>query len=229
MKIRTSILVISAFVLFVAVVSIADKVASKIEADSEANREYQVKAAFLYNFIKFVDWPAEETADANSPIIIGILGEDPFGDAFVPVKDTHIKSRKVNVERFKSLEELKKDASQAETLLHNQINAIRKCHLLFICSSEKGHLREIIESLKGVPVLTISEMTDFTESGGIIELMMEEGKVCFEINIRVAEKADLKIRSQLLRLAKKVVNENGGGPVSRVDSSRGAVLGMARN
>jgi len=227
MKIRISILVV--LVLSIAIVPIAGKVASNIEADSAANREYQVKAAFLYSFIKFVDWPAEDTVDVNQPIIIGVLGTDPFGNAFEPVKDTHVKGRKVNVERFKSLEDIKKDASQDVSLLRSQTDAIRKCHLLFICSSEKGHLSEIIESLKGASVLTISEMEDFVESRGMIELLMEEGKVRFEVNLSAAEKANLKIRSQLLRLAKKVVNENGSGPVSLGNGSRGAVLGMARN
>jgi len=204
MKIRVSILVVLGFILaFVITPIAAKKVASKIEANSIANREYRVKAAFLYNFVKFVDWPAEETADVSQPIIIGILGADPFGDAFEPAKNAHVKGRKISVERFKSFEEMRKDASQAESLLHNQIDAIRKCHLLFICSSEKWHLEEIIESLKGAPVLTISELDDFAKSGGIIELMMEDGKVRFGVNLRVAEKADLKIRSQLLRLAKK--------------------------
>jgi hypothetical protein len=221
--------VVLGFILAIVIAPIAAKVASKIEADSAANREYQIKAAFLYNFVKFVDWPAEETADVNQPIIIGILGTDPFGDAFEPVKDTHVKGRKVSVERFKSLGELKKDGEQAESELRSQINAIRKCHLLFICSSEKGHLGEIIESLKGMPVLTISELDDFAESGGIIELTMEEEKVRFEINLHVAEKADLKIRSQLLRLAKKVINGGGSSPVSSGRSSKSTVLGMARN
>ena len=202
MKIKTAILVISVFVLSIAVVSIADKVAWKIEADSIANREYRVKAALLYNFVRFVDWPGEKAANIDEPIIIGIIGNDPFGGVFESVKDTYVKGRKVTIERFKSLDELKKDASQAESLLRSQVNAIRKCHLLFICSSEKEHLSEIIESLKGVPVLTISELADFAESGGIIELLMEKGKVRFEINLSVAEKADLKVGSQLLRLAR---------------------------
>ena len=135
MKIRISILMVLAFILSIAVASIADKVASRIEADSVVNREYRVKAAFLYNFARFVDWPGEKAADTDGPIIIGIIGNDPFGGAFESVKDAHVKGRKVAVERFKSFDELKKDDSLAQSLLHSQVNALRKCHLLFICSS----------------------------------------------------------------------------------------------
>jgi hypothetical protein len=177
-------------------------IAMGTQADSQASREYQVKAAFLYNFIKFVDWQGEETADSNEPIIIGIIGKDPFGDAFEPVKDKPVKGRKVIVKWFKGLEELEKLSEK-----QSQIEAIGKCHLLFVCPSEKEKLGEIINLVKDYSVLTVADMQGFLESGGIVNFVIEENKVGFEINIAAAEHAKLKIRSQLLRLAKRVVEK----------------------
>lgn len=178
---------------------------SPMMADSVSNREYQIKAAFLYNFIMFVDWPEEKTSDGNSPIITGIIGKDPFENAFDPIKDKQINDRKVIIKRFKGLEELKK-ADKAE--LDKAIEDIRKCHLLFICRSERGAVKEITDLVKNYGVLTIGDMQGFLESGGgIINFVMEEEKLRFEINVAAAKQAKLKIRSQLLRLAKRVIEE----------------------
>jgi len=182
-------------------------IAAQARADSSSSREYQIKAAFLYNFIKFVDWPQEKVPDSNEPITIGILGKDPFGNAFEPIKDKQVKSRKIVIKRFKNFEELKKSNEKDKTELGREIEALRKCHLLFVCSSEKEILGEIIKALKGSPVLTVGETDDFLEAGGIIKFVIEEKKVRFEINITASKRAKLKIRSQLLRLAKKMVKE----------------------
>ena len=175
--------------------------------DNATEREYQIKAAFIYNFIKFVDWPKEEVAESNEPVIIGIIGKDPFGDAFAPVKDKEDKGRKVLIKRFKPIEELKKSGEKDKSLLEREIESLRKCHLLFICSSEEKSINEIINSVKDHSVLTIGDMQGFLESGGIINFIIEEKKVGFEINVDAAKGAKLKIRSQLLRLAKRIVEE----------------------
>ena len=185
----------------------ATPIVLKAEADSTASREYQIKAAFLYNFIKFVDWPKEKAADPNAPVTIGIIGKDPFGSAFNPVEDKDAKSRKVLIKRFKTFEELKKAGEKDKSLLDREIGAMRKCHLLFVCSSEEENLVEIINLVKDHSVLTIGEMKGFIESGGIINFIMEEQKVRFEINVTTARQAELQIRSQLLRLAKRVIDE----------------------
>ena len=202
MKIKTCRLMFLALVLIVA------PTAPKARAESTTSREYQIKAAFLYNFIKFVDWPEEKTTNSNKPIIIGIIGEDPFEDAFEPIKNKQVKGRNVAIKRFKSLEEPKKNSKKDKPELHTEIDAIRKCHLLFICSSEKKNLAKITEALKGSYVLTVGETADFLESGGIINFIMEQKKVRFEINATTAKQAKLKIRSKLLRLAKRVVSED---------------------
>ncbi|MCJ7776820.1 MAG: YfiR family protein [Sedimentisphaerales bacterium] len=185
-------------------------VGSPALADPTASREYQVKAAFLYNFIQFVDWPKEKMGDGNEPIIIGVIGKDPFGDAFDPIVDKEIHGKKLLVKRFMAFEELKKTGEKDKSLLDREIESLRKCHLLFICSSEDKSISEILNSVKDHSVLTIGEVQGFLEAGGIVNFVMEEKKVRFEISITAAKGAKLKIRSQLLRLAKRVVGEDSG-------------------
>lgn len=184
---------------------------SKAWADPAQSREYQIKAAFLFNFIKFVNWPKEKMADANEPIIIGIIGKDPFGDTLDPIKNKKVKGKKLVIKRFKGFEELKKNSGKDEPEFGRKIQALRKCHLLFVCSSEKENFEEIIEILEGSSVLTVEETAGFLKAGGIVNFLMEDKKVRFEINITAAEQAKLKIRSKLLRLAKRVVEEKPAG------------------
>jgi len=183
-------------------------IAPRARADSTSSREYQVKAAFLYNFIQFVDWPEEKLADSNEPIAIGIVGKDPFGDAFEPIKDKKVKGRDVVIKRFKSFEKLEKSTEKNESQSDQEIETLTKCHLLFICPSERKNLKKIINTVKDCDVLTVSEMKGFLEAGGIINWFVEEKKLRFEINITAAERAKLRIRSKLLRLAKRIVEEN---------------------
>ncbi|OHB62181.1 MAG: hypothetical protein A2167_01735 [Planctomycetes bacterium RBG_13_46_10] len=199
MRIKAYNLIVLFFILFMALF------VTKAQADPTTSREYQVKAAFLYNFIMFVDWPVEKMADINDPIIVGIIGNDPFGDAFEPVKDKKVKDKNVVLRRFKGLEELKKSAEKDSAQLNAQIKALKECHVLFICSSEKIHLKEIISLVENNGVLTVADTDGFIEAGGIINFVMEDKKVQFEINIVASEKARLKISSKLLRLAKRVI------------------------
>ncbi len=196
---KVYIFVVLALALFVV------PIAAEALPESVQSREYQIKAAFLYNFIRFVDWPEEKTADSNEPIIIGIIGKNPFGNAFEPIKGKKVKDGKIVVKWFKSFEELKKSGKKGKPSLNREIEALRECHLLFICSSEKK--KEIIEALKDSYVLTVGETADFLEVGGIINFIVEEKKIRFEINVTAAGKAGLKVRSKLLRLAKRVVKE----------------------
>jgi hypothetical protein len=153
----------------------------------------------------FVDWPQEKTPGSGEPIIIGIIGKDPFENAFEPIKDKLVNGKKVIIQRFKGLEEVKKSDKAG---MDKEIEAIRKCHLLFICSSEKGASKEITDLVKGYGVLTVGDVPDFIESGGgMINFVLEEEKVRFEINNTSAEQSKLQIRSQLLRLAKRVIGE----------------------
>lgn len=201
MRIKVHIFVVLALALLVVAI------VPEALADSARSQEYQIKAAFLYNFIKFVEWPKEKFADSNEPITIGIIGKDPFGKAFEPLKNKKAKGRKIVVKRFKGFEELKEIHGKDKAGLQREIKTIRKCHVLFICCSEKESQRDIINSVKAYSVLTVGESEVFFKSGGIINFQLEEKKVRFEINDMAAKRAKLKISSKLLRLAKRVVKE----------------------
>jgi len=194
------------YILFVLVLTLSGTIVPlQVRADTAPSQEYKIKAAFLFNFIKFVDWPKDKTADPNQPITIGIVGKDPFGKAFDPVKNKKVKGKRVVVKRFKSITELKKLGEKGKDELDRQTDALKKCHLLFVCSSEKEVLKEIINALKNRPVLTVADTKEFLKAAGIINFVMEKQKVRFEINAAAAKRSKLQVRSQLLRLAKKVV------------------------
>ena len=155
--------------------------------DSSVSSEYLIKAGFIYNFANLVQWPANAFAQPDSPIVIGILGEDPFGT----VLDRVLAGKRVNgrvflVKRLKSVVDLK------------------ECHILFVSSSEIAHLAEAIHFAKGMPILTIGEIPGFAKRGGIINLVLEDNKVHFEVNVEAAKEADLTISSRLLALARIV-------------------------
>jgi len=146
--------------------------------------EYQVKAAFLPQFTKFVTWPSKMFDSSKSPIVIGILGKDHFGDYIDQLlKKGLIQNRKLEVKRFKTLKDLK------------------PTHLLFISSSEKKNYKKIFAQIKGCNVLTVGDTDNFIDEGGMICFVNMDKKVRFKINIDAYKKAGLKISSNLLRLA----------------------------
>jgi hypothetical protein len=146
--------------------------------------EYQVKAAFLYNFVQFVEWPAAAFPDAGAPISIGVLGENPFGSGLEKIiEDKTVKDRKVVVKYSGTIENLS------------------GCQLVFISASEQERLPEILKALRGKRVLTVGETPGFARLGGVINFIMVENRVRFEINVDAAERAGLKISSKLLQLA----------------------------
>jgi len=154
-------------------------------AQLAASKEYQVKAAFLFNFVQFVEWPAGAFANSNTPICIGILGEDPFGAALEEtVRGETVQGRKLIVQRSRRVEELK------------------NCHLIFISKSETERIAAILGDLDPLPVLTVSETQGFAQRGGIINLYLAGNKVRFEINPAAARRKGLKISSELLSLGK---------------------------
>jgi hypothetical protein len=146
--------------------------------------EYQIKAAFLFNFVKFVEWPPAAFSGGASPIVIGILGQNPFHDDLSQmVRSKTVDGRPLEVRQLHSLA----DAAN--------------CHMLFISASERSRLPEIINSLKGTTVLTVGDTDHFTENGGMINLVLKSDKVRFEINKNAATSAGLKISSKLMSLA----------------------------
>jgi len=145
--------------------------------------EYQVKAAFLFNFPNFVEWPREILADTTTTLTIGVLGKDPFGDAFTPFLDKRVKGRKTVVHRSTRLQELP------------------FCHVLFICESERKFLPQILEHVEGRGVLTIGESEGFAQNGVVINFVLQGNKVRFQINVDSAARAGLKLSAKLLELA----------------------------
>ena len=152
--------------------------------------EQEVKAAFVYNFAKFVQWPEPDGAPTPGPIRICILGTNPFGSALErAVRGKSVNNRKVVILYPRS-------STQAS-----------ECELAFIPASEEPTLGEILARLGPQPILTVSDIQRFSEQGGVIGLKMDKNRVRFEVNMVAARKAGLKLSSQLLRVASHVTGQ----------------------
>lgn len=163
-------------------------------AEPQAPAEYQVKAAFLYDFVKFVEWPAEALSNDRAPIIVGVLGKDPFGSML----DDVILGKAINGHRIQ--------------ILHtNSVQDLKVCQIAFISSSEVKRLPKILAGLRGSSILTVGEADHFAQLGGMIQFTLEGNKVRFAINVDAAERARLKVSSKLLSLATVVHDEAGRG------------------
>jgi hypothetical protein len=185
MKIRLYILIV---LILLAAVLVPPAMAGSAAQD----REQKIKAAFLYNFINFVDWPEDKMTDNDEPIIIGVIGNKDFVNAFDPIKDKQIRGKKIVIKYFKDLKDLK------------------KCHVVLLCicgSTSPDNSKKIMDAVKNFPVLTVGEQADFLENGGNINFLTVDHKIRFEINLDSAKRNNLKIRSKLLKLAKRVINE----------------------
>ncbi len=152
--------------------------------------EYGVKAAYLYNFTQFVQWPAGTFASGDSPLVIGILGDDPFAG----VLDDAVKGKTAGGHPLtvKRLGPFKPGKSAL----------LAKCQILFIAYSEKDQLHEILKSLSGAPTLSVSEIENFPLKGGLVQFDQEGQKISVVLNNEAAVKAGLSISSQLLQVVK---------------------------
>lgn len=155
-----------------------------IHAEGSVAEEYQVKAAFLFNFAKFVEWPADTFKAADDPITICVWGQDPFGGALENVvRDKTVAGRPFVVRQISS-------TPQAT-----------KCQIVFVTTSERKRYRSILDELKGRSILTVGESEDFTANGGIINFKLKDSRVRIEIDTGAAERGRLRISSKLLSLA----------------------------
>jgi hypothetical protein len=154
-------------------------------AQQQKPEEYQVKAVYLFNFGRFTEWPA--TTSKGDSFDICVLGRDPFGAAL--------------------------DDALAHEMIDNQkLTALRiatsrdaaRCRILFVSSSEAPRVKEILTSVEKSNVLTVSDLPGFTNNGGMIQFVLKENKVRFEVNLAAAEKAGLRLSSQLLKVAADV-------------------------
>jgi hypothetical protein len=155
-----------------------------VPAQTKSPNEYQVKAVFLFNFAQFVEWPAGAFAGAKTPIVIGVLGQNPFGSYLEDtVRGETVEDRPLEVQQYRRVEDIK------------------NCHILFISRSEVPRLKEILLALKHRSILIVGDDDDFVERGGMIRLATARNRVRLIINADAAMAAMLTISSQLLRSA----------------------------
>lgn len=151
-------------------------------ATDDTSEEYAVKVAFIYNFTKFIDWPADAFSSPVAPFVFGICGDNPFGSSLKSLKGKTVNGRPLIIEYIKD------------------ISIAPKPHILFICKSETDRINEICSALN-TPVLTIGDVEGFVEAGGMINLITVDNKVRFTINQEAARRSGLSISSHLLKLA----------------------------
>jgi hypothetical protein len=175
----------SLFLFTILTLSIVDREIN-VYAEQQDVGEYEVKAAFLYNFTKFVEWPTESLADTDATVNICVFGEDPYGTALNSIQGETIRDKKLAIKRLKSLQQVK------------------NCHILFISESEEERLTRILKSLKGLHILTVGDTEGFAQKGVIINFYMEQRKVRFEVNVDAVRRSGLKISSRLLNLSRIV-------------------------
>jgi hypothetical protein len=155
-------------------------------AQAQALNEYEAKAAFLFNFLKFVDWPAQAFADDSAPLVIGIVGDDKSSERIEQlVNGKSANGRQVVVKRFPSFKQL------------------TYCHLVFVRASERERLPQILSAARSGSLI-VGETDSFARWGGAINFSIEDGKIRLEINQKSAERAGLKISAKLLSIARIV-------------------------
>lgn len=162
-------------------------VAGALRPQETSTVEYQVKAAFLYNFAKFIEWPPEAFPTEKSPISFCIFGHDPFGNAL----DEVLRGKSVNNREF--LVRRAREYAEPKT-----------CQLVFVSGHEDRHLSEILNSVRGASALVVGESEKFAERGGTLQFFLENNKLRFAVNVDAAKRARLQISSKLLALARIV-------------------------
>jgi hypothetical protein len=159
----------------------------------EEPSEYQIKAAFLLNFIRFVEWPAEAFKTAADPLVVGILGKDPFDGALEQiVSNKTVNGRAVTIRRIS-------DAAAA-----------RSCHVVFLAASETRRMSDVTSTVVSRGLLIVGESDGFAERGGMINFIVQDNHVRFQINPAAAARAGLKVSSKLLQLADVVSDKPRG-------------------
>lgn len=149
-----------------------------VAVQAQAPREYEIKAAFIYNFLRYIEWPTPRNA-----YTVGILGDDPFEGGLERFQSKPLGGKNITVKSVKT----GKDA--------------RSCDVVFISSSESAQLDSLLASLKGAPVLTISDIGSFVDKGGQIGFTTERNRVRFIVNTDALQSSDLKASANLLKLA----------------------------
>ncbi|MDP9253449.1 MAG: YfiR family protein [Verrucomicrobiota bacterium] len=151
---------------------------------SQPKSEYALKAVFLYNFCRFIEWPKSAFASPTEPITIAVIGEDPFGPLLEEaVQGETLRGRSIQIQRYR------------------KPDSIKHCHLLFISRSEAGRIEAILAAVAGKSVVTVGETDAFLDRGGMIALMAERNRIRLHINPSLLRAANLDVSSKLLRVA----------------------------
>jgi len=163
-------------------------------AQHDSGLEYKFKAAYLYNFLQFIEWPETAFATKSSPVVIGIFSQDPLARELGQlVEGESINGRKIIVQNYRTTRNIK------------------ECNVIFIPGSQEGQIGTILSALDDLSVLTVSEVEGFAQNGGAINFYVQDNKLRFEINPDVLKKVNLKASSRLLRLARIVEPAGRGG------------------
>lgn len=166
-------------------------VGSSACAQSETAAEYKLKAAVMFNLAKFVTWPTNAFGSNQAPFIVGVVGRDPFGPLLdETVKNQTVRDRPILVRRFSATDDL------------------RGCHLLFVSRSEEERLPAILDAARRTAMLSVGDLNHFAERGGMVNLVMKDELVRFEVNLQAAESQGLQISSKVLRYATVIPGTN---------------------
>ena len=164
-----------------------------VQARQSTASEYEVKATYLYNFARFTEWPAKDAGEKNDTFAVCVLGQDPFG----PILDTILAG----------------EAIDGKHMVHRRISAVQdagNCRIVFISSSEESRLNETLAVLGKMSALTVSDISDFSARGGMIQFVVERNKVRFEVNLQTTGRAGLMLSSELLKVAISISNSQSG-------------------
>jgi len=156
---------------------------------TEPTGEYLLKSAFLYNFAKFVEWPDSTFATSSTPLIICVLGNDPFGSSLDAIADKTIKGRPLAIKRLRS------------------IDGVRDCQMLYVSPNQLAQTMEIVRTLQKAPVLTVCDVEACAEEGVMLNMRMVENQVQLDMNLEAVQRTPLKVSSQLIRLT-RIVKRN---------------------
>lgn len=181
MQVRGIVIVLTAIFILVS---------SRVNCGAQSATEYQVKAAYLFNFLKFVEWPEVTPGESQTKWVIGIVGSSPVGDELTKlVESKSVLGRELQIKTFQSTDNL------------------RICNILFISDSEKKRLPGILASLRGSSVMTVADMDHFIDAGGMVQFVVEDARVRISIDVGATGRARLKISSKLLALARTVTDD----------------------
>lgn len=156
---------------------------------AQDNKEYLVKAAFIYNFTKFVEWPGDKAISKQSSVDVCMVGDSGMAETAAVFKKASTVKLSISLVREKN------------------ISNLGHCHIVFISGGESGKLPGLLEAMKGRPILTVSDIDDFAEQGGMIGFVMVGDNIKLAANTKVAAASGLRIDAQLLEVAHQVIDK----------------------